>query len=356
MLSMRNLSGFKSNLLTSGLALLLLGLACMLGVLIVWMATAPDDGQSIWPTWSSTGNKKTADGFERPFAEPEEQPETPFTPLVALNPQTQPQLIPAGRRALALADSVIGRACPEPGVAMSTLGLRFLPVAEYPDGRKTCLCVHELRISDYQAFMADSRYRMEGQLHDAWQEVGFSMAIQSAIWNAKGNGSNYPVSYISAEDAVAFCKWLTVTERQLGKLGKQERYRLPTDTEWSLAVGLKENQEVINPAHGAKSNRFPWGTEWPPVWSVGNLGLMIDGFSSTAPVMNFTESELGFHDMAGNVSEICTVGLGDYVWRGSNWASDSAVDCLSAAREPTYSNVRSRGRGLRLALELKPDS
>jgi len=38
-------------------------------------------------------------------------------------------------------------------------------------------------------------------------------------------------------DAMAFCKWLTDKERDENLIEDRQSYRLPTDREWSLAVG-----------------------------------------------------------------------------------------------------------------------
>lgn len=56
-----------------------------------------------------------------------------------------------------------------------------------------------------------------------WKDVEFSGIKQ---------GPDHPVVKVSWEDAPAFCKWLS---KQEGKT-----YRLPTDHEWSVAVGSGE--------------------------------------------------------------------------------------------------------------------
>ncbi|HKB89622.1 MAG TPA: SUMF1/EgtB/PvdO family nonheme iron enzyme [Opitutaceae bacterium] len=43
---------------------------------------------------------------------------------------------------------------------------------------------------------------------------------------------------VSWDDAKAFCEWLTKQERGSGALPEGMHYRLPTDEEWSVAVGL----------------------------------------------------------------------------------------------------------------------
>ena len=47
-----------------------------------------------------------------------------------------------------------------------------------------------------------------------------------------------PVVMVSGNDTMSFCVWLSKRERNLGLLGPSDYYRLPTDMEWSKAVGL----------------------------------------------------------------------------------------------------------------------
>ena len=46
----------------------------------------------------------------------------------------------------------------------------------------------------------------------------------------------YPAVKVSWSDAQTFCAWLTKKELAEGKIKAGQKYRLPTDTEWSVAV------------------------------------------------------------------------------------------------------------------------
>jgi hypothetical protein len=94
----------------------------------------------------------------------------------------------------------------------NSLGMRFVPVA----GTKVRFSIWKTRVQDYEAFRAAT-----GR---AWSKPGFAQ------------GPTHPAVNLSADDASAFCAWLTNKERREGRLAARQRYRLPTDLEWSTAV------------------------------------------------------------------------------------------------------------------------
>ncbi|MBM3834173.1 MAG: hypothetical protein FJ403_13070 [Verrucomicrobia bacterium] len=75
----------------------------------------------------------------------------------------------------------------------------------------------------------------------------------------------HPAVNISWDDAAAYCVWLTSKERKERVLGDTHKYRLPTDAEWSIAVGLK-NEPGQTPAqrNSKVQGVYPWGSPWPP--------------------------------------------------------------------------------------------
>ena len=92
--------------------------------------------------------------------------------------------------------------------------------------------------------------------------------------------ADHPVTYVSWEDASAYCQWA----------GK----RLPTDQEWEKA------------ARGTDGRIFPWGDEFDA--KKANTPLrwqMIGSFGDTTPVGSFKDgvSPYGVYDMSGNVWE-----------------------------------------------------
>ena len=107
-------------------------------------------------------------------------------------------------------------------------------------------------------------------------------------------------------DANAFCKWLTKKELAEGKIKAGQKYRLPTDAEWSVAVGLgKEKGNTPEEKSRGIKDVYPWG-KWPPPVGAGNYAVLkVDKFDYTSPVGSFAANKLGLHDMGGNVWEWC---------------------------------------------------
>lgn len=134
---------------------------------------------------------------------------------------------------------------------------------------------------------------------------------------------NHPADNVAWDDAVAFCRWLTVRLRSIGELLDDEEVRLPTEWEWQLAA---------MDAH--QSREFPWGPEWDP--RRANTRESRLGRSVAVGMYPEGASHCGALDMSGNVSEWClnqsrepleTVILGDAprAIRGGAWGDEHLV-------------------------------
>jgi formylglycine-generating enzyme required for sulfatase activity len=136
--------------------------------------------------------------------------------------------------------------------------------------------VHQVYLD---AFWIDV-YEVTNALYKKCVDVGtcqppasLSSAKQSSYF---GNSQfdNYPVTYVSWDDAKTYCEWA----------GK----RLPTESEWEKA------------ARGTDMRVYPWGNQWDG--SKANVELRV---GDTTPVGSYPAgaSPYGVLDMAGNVWE-----------------------------------------------------
>jgi formylglycine-generating enzyme required for sulfatase activity len=189
---------------------------------------------------------------------------------------------------------------------VNTLGMKFVPVP----GTDVQFSIWETRVKDYAAYAA-ANAGVDGN----WKKPGFKQA------------DTHPVVNVSWEDANAFCEWLTKKELAEGKIKAGQKYRLPTDAEWSVAVGLgKEKGNTPEEKDSGIKDVYPWGKEWPPPKGAGNYeeSQKVDKFEYTAPVGSFAANQHGLHDLGGNVWEWCEdwydpAAKAYRVLRGASW-------------------------------------
>jgi formylglycine-generating enzyme required for sulfatase activity len=163
---------------------------------------------------------------------------------------------------------------------------------------------------------------------------------------------------VSWNEAKAFCAWLTKKEQAEGKINASQSYRLPTDAEWSLAVGL-EGESGSSPEDKSTKIQgvYPWGTSWPPPSGTGNFDVTkkLDTFDKTSPVGSFKANAYGLYDMSGNVCQLCedTYNSQDSyrVKRGSSWGLSTSDNCLSSYRNGCKPDSRDDINGFRCVLE-----
>lgn len=104
---------------------------------------------------------------------------------------------------------------------------------------------------------------------------------------------NYPVDYVSWEDAMAFCQWLSQASGR--------HFHLPTEAEWEKA------------ARGTDGRIYPWGNQWDR----SKLNSREGGPGDTTPVGRYSpggDSPYSVVDTSGNVWEWCSTGWQDKVY------------------------------------------
>ncbi|GEM_PF-7064819 len=139
-----------------------------------------------------------------------------------------------------------------------------------------------------------------------WQTV-----MGSAPWkNSSHVGDNHPAVYISWNNAVEFCKKLSV------KSGKT--FRLPTEAEWEYAC------------RAGTDTKYFWGDDPAAAgdyaWITSNSGRKLQDVAKKKP------NPWGLFDMLGNVSQLCddvaNPADGSRVIRGGDYSMKDAATLL----------------------------
>jgi len=243
--------------------------------------------------------------------------------------------------------------------------MEFVPVVNYEGGKKVLFCRWETRVQDFRRYVADTGYKQKGGAYiykkgDGWKEEA------SASWENPGQkqGEDHPVTCVNWDEAKAFCAWLSKRDGVT--------YRLPTDVEWSYAVGIgtKEDANATPEEKGGKAAGYPWGDDFPPPAGSGNyrggtaakeLALSgiegyDDGYAFTAPVGEFRANRFGLHDLGGNAWEWCEdwySGDREYrVLRGGSWSSLSETYLRSSYRNNDHPTNRNDNNGFRVVVEV----
>jgi len=221
-------------------------------------------------------------------------PNSLIEPPVQPPPQTE---TPSGQVTLPAKD----------GAAVNSLGMKFVPIGDVQ------FSVYLTTRADFEAFATATNLKS-----DAWRNPGFKQ------------DPDHPVVNVTWRETEAFCKWLTEKERKAGMLKSGESYRLPTDAEWSKAVGLpQESGATPEMRDMGVQDVYPWGNQWPPPAGAGNyageetqteipIPNYNDGYPNTSPVGKFPANKQGLHDMGGNV----------WQWVSDYWNTDNRAKTL----------------------------
>jgi formylglycine-generating enzyme required for sulfatase activity len=246
-----------------------------------------------------------------------------------------------------------GEAPAADGGFTNSLGMKFVPVP----GTKILMCIHETRYKDYAAYA-----EAVAGVDPGWKNQTIS-GVQP-----KHNPPEHPVRSMSWDAAKAFCAWLSEKEGRA--------YRLPTDREWSTAVGIADREApTTDPSILGKAlpDVYPWGGQVPPPQGAGNYADSsqkatgkklaggspqdIDGYTddypTTSPVMSFKPNALGLYDLSGNVNEFCedASNATRRIARGGSFLSGMS-ELHSSNREILPSGAPRKATGFRVVVEL----
>lgn len=163
-------------------------------------------------------------------------------------------------------------------------------------------------------------------------------------------GDDFPATYLSWENAMAFCRKLTRQERAAGRLPTGWHYTLPTEAQWEYAC------------RAGTTTRFSFGDDVVRLEDYAWFRELVAGLNEryAHAVGEKKPNPWGIHDMYGNVNEWCRdawqkklsggtdpcVRPGDdqRVFRGG-WYNCPSVMCRSAYRDCERARDRMRFMG-----------
>jgi len=134
---------------------------------------------------------------------------------------------------------------------------------------------YEITYNQFRSFIDDTKYITDAERvgGNNWRSPGFNV-----------QNENYPVVYVSWNDAVEFCRWLS------SKTG--ENIRLPYEKEWEYAA---RGGGMLYRWSGTSNDAYVMYYGWYAQNSDGRIHV----------VGRKTCNQLGIYDMSGNVMEWC---------------------------------------------------
>ncbi len=186
---------------------------------------------------------------------------------------------------------------------------------------------------------------------EQWEKVMGTTVVEQRnkvdfSWSLAGIGPDYPMYYVSCEEAMYFCKILSY---QTGR-----NFRLPTEAEWEYAArgGNKSSKTRYSGSNNVDD----------VAWYGANSGRV------SHPVGTRSANALGIYDMSGNVWEWCSDWYrskydsndtnnpkgpstdSNIVGRGGSWSS-GVTYCRVSYRNFSTSSDRSYNLGFRIVME-----
>ena len=278
----------------------------------------------------------------------------------------------AGITWLALRPSAVPRPTfPSPTTAIreapwrNSLDMEFIPLPGHPG---VLMAVYETRIADYEQFVLSEQGTLPewrtGIKERSTMAQGTTPVLGPRGWRRSDGATfrepgfpvtpQHPAVGAPATRAQFFCAWLTMRERQEGRLRDGQFYRLPTLAEWRAAAGLTDNAPAPQVA-GNFSGPEARDADWPRQRATGPER---DDFPRTAPVDAFPPNVSGFHQLAGNVAEWVALPVPEnsdaepeFLAAGGSWFTPASQWWVNNGTDPMRPKVRSSDTGFRCVLE-----
>jgi formylglycine-generating enzyme required for sulfatase activity len=235
---------------------------------------------------------------------------------------------------------------------LNSLTMKFVPIeitGGPTSGKRVLFSIWQTRVRDFAECARDG----------------------AAVWIPEvQRGSNHPVEQVTWNEAEKFCAWLTTKDRSAGKIGTKDFYRLPSDHEWSCAVGIGKLEKADDSpmSKDGKIKVYPWGATWPPPkgYCSFNPSLGTDQNFITSDVGSFPANQNGLFDIIGNAFEWCEDDpfpnqrhdrpKDDLrIVRGSACSTFGAAGFLSSARGTADRDVQAPHLSFRCVLDMSAD-
>jgi len=169
-------------------------------------------------------------------------------------------------------------------------------------------------------------------------------------WDEQLQNPNRPVVYVSWNDAVAYCEWLSRL--------RKKRVRLPTEAEWEYASRGGLNGKKYSWGDDISAQKANYNADGKRDWGWENAKRYL------RDIGNYVVNNYGLYDMAGNVYEWCANWYSENyhklssptgtfrVLRGGSWDVDPQnVRCANRnSVEPRY---RLSNAGFRCAQDVR---
>lgn len=249
--------------------------------------------------------------------------------------------------------------------------------------RPLYVSAHEVTVAQFAEFVRatsqpeESPWKSDAERGLLSGEVGIMGGLSTVktglnLWDPEANWRNpgfeqtgdHPVVFVSWNDAVKFCEWLSLKE------GKT--YRLPTEAEWEYAARAGSQTaywwgDVVD-AGEVLANLADMG--YAEAFPDRDFGLTVeDGYVHTSPVGAFAPNAFGLYDTHGNVFEwvhdywsvtTSTISVdpkgpnrGQFrIAKGGGWGSHPD-QVRSAFRFRESPEMRAAGLGFRVALDIR---
>ncbi|MEQ1750711.1 MAG: bifunctional serine/threonine-protein kinase/formylglycine-generating enzyme family protein [Prosthecobacter sp.] len=264
----------------------------------------------------------------------------------------------------------------------NSIGMKFVPVPK----TNVLFSIWETRVRDFEAFFKadtavlpdwrtganDNRLNLKKPATTKTTPEG--KVVPAYNWRNPGPGFeqtlDHPVCGVLMLNMRMFCAWLTWKDRMEGRIGDDQRYRLPTSDEWSHASGRRDKTaesramlDALEAGDSLATANFAGPEVIGPTSWEGYAHLeRRDPFPRTAPVGSFAPNAHGIYDMSGNLIEWTdTEAPADpekpkgryYYIRGGSWGTGSGKLCRLEHRKSERFGTTGPTIGFRIVLDLK---